>query len=782
MTRNWIEILIEQRGLNADCYESLNKIKIDEIEAVNIYTLEATNIDSEDVNLIIYDCSAKNAELNYNLFKCAIDRYALYQPTIISENWKRECEIYFACYKSIKNSGCKKNAKDCKDFENIFKEKISIYSDITDEIYFEVDSAGINYLEYGNDKVAPLSTNDEDAPPALKGYIYNIAFFELKKLFNVTGNQLFINNVRFRMNKKDFGVELKSNFEKYLKIALYQKFKKNKSKSNIIEKISEMLNVYDSTLKVEDVYLPENFWLYHNGITIFSNKIIRSYGNKIFINPKKVSVINGAQTLTYFFMAAEEVIRNFLCKIENLNEFDIGLLKEECDSALSKEELDNSLSKDCFNLDRLMDSVLRNIKVKTIIIQGESSFMRLITYGLNTQTPIYTETILANSGDAKKINSLLKGEIKILKDGEQYFGSRGYKLLDFVKNWMTIDKKPGGGKNFDKKNLKKELRDIFLFLKGEEGSKAEANRKEFIKKFRTIEDVYSWWKSSRSARVKEVGQNVSKKIISSYGKNYFSCFVINQLVNNPVLDNDRLNYLYENFEKQLIELTDGTIKVGDFKTDTLSKKMLNCELALSLLIPNFVANQKELLISLLNDSNQSVYDLPYTIRNYFDSINKPLPYFRVISLSAGKCKEAFPFSNLTFLELCDIELYGKGGWKSYDESLLKKEVNREYPILIIRKEDTLEKKDIITDINVIKICSFAKYNEQAKMVYNATVSAFKESDEHAFTKASDNLKFYIRANPKNAEDTFEFTNGHSITKMTFWASEKTVEELISASI
>jgi len=40
------------------------------------------------------------------------------------------------------------------------------------------------------------------------------------------------------------------------------------------------------------------------------------------------------------------------------------------------------------------------------------------------------------------------------------------------------------------------------------------------------------------------------------------------------------------------------------------------------------------------------------------------------------------------------------------------------------------------------------------------------------------LKFHIRPKAKNADDTFEFSNGKEITKRTFWANKKLIKELL----
>jgi len=151
----------------------------------------------------------------------------------------------------------------------------------------------------------------------------------------------------------------------------------------------------EENLQLESGFLlPQNFWFYHNGISIFSyEKSLQTPANKIILCPDKVSVINGAQTLTNFFLEAESVERLLEPILEGSN----------------------------VSAKTVVNSIIKKIYVKAIIINGEDRFVRPITHGLNTQIPILEETLLADSKVSDDINDLLakstqaSNRIKILK-------------------------------------------------------------------------------------------------------------------------------------------------------------------------------------------------------------------------------------------------------------------------------------------------------------------------------------------------------------------------------
>lgn len=110
---------------------------------------------------------------------------------------------------------------------------------------------------------------------------------------------------------------------------------------------------------------PNKFWFCHNGITIFSydQEEFERVGKKIVLNPKNVSVINGAQTITGFYNSIKEL------KLELLSIF---------------QDFDNIN----IDIDKSLEDASKSIFVKSIIIHGNEHYVQPITCGLNTQVPI----------------------------------------------------------------------------------------------------------------------------------------------------------------------------------------------------------------------------------------------------------------------------------------------------------------------------------------------------------------------------------------------------------
>ena len=146
-----------------------------------------------------------------------------------------------------------------------------------------------------------------------------------------------------------------------------------------IDTIKQNLEITD----IEKYSDPKYFWFCHNGITIYSfndEKLDRS-GASIVLNPSKVSVINGAQTLTNFFRELENTKHKLSDSSSNLSE--------------NLKEFVNSIN---------LDDILKDIFVKTIFISGSEDFVKPITYGLNKQVPVLNEHILADSETVYDIN------------------------------------------------------------------------------------------------------------------------------------------------------------------------------------------------------------------------------------------------------------------------------------------------------------------------------------------------------------------------------------------
>ena len=742
----WFGILKKRRNLDDDCDPTPVG------EQGRFFLVEAINKDtSAEESLLIYDCASCQEAFNYRGFLSALDSANDPYPVVVFKNWDQERRKYWAYYERLQTGGEKKT------FSNWFDKKISIYTDCGEEVVLKTDSDGINYLEYPSRR--------EGQVPLLNGRIYNLSFFELKKLFNVTGAHLFIDNVRYGLKRHSTGERLKTKFREYISVAIYKKAVERQVSEHQLETILEILDI-DShgDISLEEVLsgqsnampLPQNFWFYHNGISIYSYETtLQTPSDRIKLCPDKVSVINGAQTLTNFFLEAESIQRT----LEKA-------LGDEVGAPTPAE---------------LMDLIIKEIFVKTVIIYGVDRFVRPITHGLNTQIPILEESLLADSTTSDHINRLLAGpvqgdggsdtaKIKILKDGEVWAGDRGMNILDLAKHWLTIHDEPGRSKNFNKKSLEGLLEDIQDQLKADpEGNKA---------KLMILFQVYQWWDDSRSMRRGAPEEDPALQAIWKYGRNYFGTYVVNAVTSKQELDEPKLALLYEQFKKDLLA-TGLDIELAAFKRDLLSKAMLeelNSRSSPSEQQPEpvFPADMPEKLKDLLSGQDQSAYTFSKTIADYLLTNDIALDYFRVISRTKGKCKEAFPFPNSTFTEIADVtgETYPK-----FQDSAFRKAVRRSFPVFVVDKDDT-DGKNLVSGVRVIEDFSFSAYEEDAGRAYAATVVAFQVGDESQFPRSSSEMGFHVRPKAANGEDTFQFTNGDHITKRTFWANKETVDELI----
>lgn len=206
------------------------------------------------------------------------------------------------------------------------------------------------------------------------------------------------------------------------------------------EKCEKILELLEINYEIINDNIPEKFWFYHNGITIYSydDKNIKRSNNIIRLNPDMISVINGAQTITNFYDALEEIkydLFNILKKVK----FQENNEKEWINSQLKK--------------------VCKKIKVKTIIIDGSKEYINKVSVGLNTQIPIEDESILANSKYVFIINNNLKNsKVNIVRDGE-LCNEGDISVLDYVKKYLIINLQPGKSKNLNKNELATLLKD-----------------------------------------------------------------------------------------------------------------------------------------------------------------------------------------------------------------------------------------------------------------------------------------------------------------------------------
>ena len=714
------ERIITERNLD-NTSESLNYEKLSDTE--NFYTLEGINKENGDEEkYLIYNCSNNDLKFNSKNYSQKISDDVSYIPIMIFKNWDDEINQFFDCRATL-------NAKNKMMLNHYFNNKLSLYTEMCDEIMLNIDDSA-NFNEY------ILNDYIDETP---KGYIYNLSLLELKKLYNITGTELFKSNIRKGLEHDKNVNEIKKSFRNYLFTYIYKKLE-NIIDSEKLKSIKEEFNLNEEIIRF---YSPKYFWFCHNGITIFSydKKSIDRSGEFIKLNPKKVSVINGAQTLTNFYLELEnakksipEIFKAFEIDLNNFSEIDY--LNEACNKTM----------------------------VKTIFIQGEEEFIKPITCGLNTQVPILEEHILADSEIVYKLNLLLKKiRIEILKEGSHPIYGEGLNVLEFTKKYLIIKLQPGKSKNLRKTEIKNLLESAYDDI--------SKNEKFYLDSFNLLVELDFWWKDTKKER-DTLYKEDKQIVLNSYGKNYFGSYMIYK----SEFQKDLFENIEECFDLQYRDFinefsnSSQNLSLSDFKTDSLfnrfkvendinQKKASNCTIKLD--------DLKEYL----EKNIKSPYSVKNVISDYLETTGENIPYFRVITRTNEKCNEAFPFPNS-----CFNELFADDKPIEFDNSMFKKEIIKQFPVFIIEKDSMSDK---IYQVKFIKNFSFSNYLFDAKEVFQLTTRAFEKGDPLLFPKVSSKKSFHVRPKAANADDTFEFTNGERITKRTFWANKNTVEKIIN---
>lgn len=733
MLRRMCEIgdfLAKRQGLDENTigickYENVELDLVFEVE--RYYLLEGVDRESScEMKYLIYDCSGNERKFDFKEYSMVKENDVLIQVFIFN-NWQEEMDEYYRLYHELK-------ANEKSNLTDYFENKISIYEELKDSLSMKVDDY-VNYLEY--------SPNNEPSNCCLIGYVHNISFFELKRLFNVTGYALFRKNVRKGLKKNPTGEKIKNKFMIYVRVFIYQALIKypeiaNKEIEDGI--LKDCLNLTDDDLINQR---PENFWFYHNGITIFSydEKAINFTGNHIELNPKMVSVINGAQTMTNFYMGLEKLKRSLKKDLEML-------------------DLNN------INLDNILTEANKKITVKTIFISGKEFFVRPITYGLNTQIPVLEEHILADSDDARKLNKILRIKgMYIIKEGDMQQGTT-FNVLEFLKKYLIIKCEPGKSKNLRKTEMGELMSQAVVSFKNDSDY--------YLNSMNVLVELDVWWKNSRKDRINTYVEE-NDLIINSYGKNYFGSYLIYNRITS--LDEEYINVLLNKFIREIKALKND-LSLGDFKSDTLFndlKKYKNTLQVASLSETGIIERE---LVEYLKDNIKSPYSVSKVISDFLELRNISLEYFRVIQRVDEKCKESFPFPSSTFSEIyMRDETDEVTNYVNFDDSDFKKEVEKLFKVFVIEKTK-IDGDEVIIEVNQINF-SFKKYLAQAEKVFDDTIEAFIQGDSQLFPKSSDNCAFHIRPKAKNSDDTFEFSNGEQITKRTFWANKNTVEDIIN---
>lgn len=681
-----------------------------------------------EVRFLIYDCSGSNQFSYDDYYHILESEKGIFSTAMIFDDLDQESKTRFEEYKKL-------DAVQKKEFNIWFDEKISIYMNCGDSIEIEVGDNGINYLEY-------MPENKDN----LRGYIYNVSYCELKKILNITGSRLFKKNVRVGLGNNRTGKNIKMAFEEYIKVGLYKSMRERLDNEELCNEALELLELGDEIIEQSS---PDKFWFYHNGVTIFSygEEVFRR-NNKIKLEPQNISIINGAQTLSNFYNAINEMKYNFTSLMQKFS------------------------SKDFFNdkwIENQLDEICRKIIIKTIIIDGTDFFVNKISEGLNTQIPIEEEDILAVSEEVMTINKILKkNKISIMRDGDVN-SDDNLSVIEYIKKYLMIINKPGTSKNLSRKSFKGLLKD----------SINECKKEGFAQKLSVLIELDNWWKISLKKNSVFYSSNQEK--FYRYGKNYFGSYVL--LHDIVLVDDENFYNLFIQFVEDFSALRfHKEIELEDFKKDELFDSYLE-----KMIPERKKATSNKLLEKIdkgelceyLNNNVDSKYTVSKVISEYLLKKEKSLEYFRVIAISNKKINEAYPFPVRTFTQLYqDIKDEKSVTTEyAYENSEFAKEIARKFPIFVVFwNEERKDKK--IEKVEVVENFTFKNYETDAKIVFQRTKEAFEQGDENSFPKSSEGLHFHVRPKALNGEDTFEFSNGKQITKRTFWANKSTIEEIL----
>ncbi|VTT24255.1 hypothetical protein [Streptococcus gordonii] len=669
----------------------------------------------KDVLIYQFHGSFKSEDFEYEklLVEMTDAQLSLRDVFVSFNSWEEERET-IQKLKQKENSATKKNK-----IENNFALFNSVYFQDSDYITIQVEDDGINYLE------SPERRED------LSAMVVNCSLAEIKKLYNCTGVKLFKRNVRNGIIS---------------------------NKSTIRSIFSKYLSIIDDTTDSEggqDDYDPELFWFSHNGITVFVDnenpRNINFQNDEIVLNRNFCSVINGAQTITNFFLVYSELKYQYQSDEEKLKKLELLISK---------------------------------IKVKLTVIQGKNNYSNFITRGLNTQNPITDEDFIAISEKVMNLNKVFS-EIHILKTGEVERDG-GLTPLQFVKQFLIVDNKPGLSKNFNKGDLETQINSIYSKIVLQEGDaiRLKHESEETIQKIVFLNEVESWWK-------KKNRETTEKDLIDRYAKNYFESFVIKHYEN--IADAEGKEKIFDvYFEKFKEIISKKEYNYNSFKNDTLYNEIIE-------------EYEKQ---KVSNDINKDLDDAYYNELKKFLNYSSDLQYLplilkfnygkiqmdniRVIKRVNGNIMESFYLSSKTFSELYqnlsiedrlinDKEIK-ESDFKTFSESTLYNELIKKYNIYVIDVDEDSTGKELITHITIKRDFNFNLSDEDSKKVqqlYKETINAFIEGETSKFPSVNKGDIIYVQPKAINKEDLFLFTNGEQLPKQTFWISKDYIKNIIN---
>lgn len=356
--------------------------------------------------------------------------------------------------------------------------------------------------------------------------VYNVNLLQMLKLESKIGIRMYDFNVRYYLGEeKD---NLLEGFKKYLYSFIKEKDIYNSNK--------DVLDNYFNVDSDSVCFLPEVFWLCHNGLTICTN-CIKTKSNQITLSISDTFLLNGCQSVNCFRSLHNEFISLFTSDEWKQVAEDIMLEFE------------------------------KRIKFKVTFIEEEDlDKIKYYSFGLNTQRPISPLDILVNEY-GEKINGLLKS-VKLTKPGESCKEYYCVNLLDFVKYYYDCSNQPGWAKNLNKKTIdSKFINNVIKVIKKDADN--------WDKRFKIAYLASKKYSSIRGEIAKDNNIFDNETCIKKYGLNYYASYCANQEIEEEEIEEhfeefkDKILAYCETNKKQLI--------MQDFKEDNIFKAVFVTE-------------------------------------------------------------------------------------------------------------------------------------------------------------------------------------------------------------
>lgn len=741
--------LLKENGIIELENERENYLKIEFVPGSNEIIIQDLDFEDSFMDIYVYYFNGNNFNREFDLDnvvgKLDETKDRVTRLVLVFDNWEKEREYLL----NIKKSS--KPVKEKNMIKKIFSGSEKIYTTADQIIKLKVDKDGINYLE--NPESKREFVESENAESEISGLVVNCNFYELKKVYNATGSMLFKRNVRNGIEKNK---AIRNIFNQY-----FPDFSIDNDVSSLSSETYGVKNI------IEKPYYADLFWYSHNGITLFvSSEIENGYkfeNDEISINPKAISVINGAQTITNMF------------DIYSVKKFELEKLKET-----NKEKYDE--------YNKELDNLLNNINVKLTFIIANSSIADYVTKGLNTQIPINYEDFVANTEEVETINKASKGKLKIQKTGEflgDFYGEIQISALQFVKKVLVLEGQPGKSKNFNKDNISDELKN-FVTHYIQEISKKESEKEisipilnedgeKIISQISELNEIETWWKK----RIKEINE---RSIVDRYGNLYFQSFFINKR-DSEEINNEILEYYFNMFKKICDELE--SIDASDFKKDELFQKIITYNMNNDI--------SKQIIENELKDYMNQVKDTSdyAKITKYLVDKKIEFDHIKTIRVQDGKILDSFKLDQISFSSLYQSENFdiksivegekqvSKTDFPDFLDSKLYEELIKKYTLfLVFQDKDSVSKVQLLKDFQ-FHILDEENYNENIKNIeniYEQTILAFVEGDRYGFPKPQDENLIFVRPVSNDKHDKFLFTDGSELPKQTFWINNKYLEE------